>query len=144
MTVLENLRLGAYVKSARKKEEENLAYVYQMFPKLEQMTKRLAGNLSGGEARMLAMGRGVMSDAKFLAIDEPSLGLAPNLRADVIGTIGAINKRGITVLLVEQSTSDITNVAGRVYLLEEGSIAFEGDTATAVNDPKLREAFLGC
>jgi len=101
MTVMENLRLGAYAKPARKKEAENLELVFTMFPKLKLFAKKRAMGLSGGEARMLAIGRGLMSNAKFLAVDEPSFGLAPILRLQVFEQIKALRDRGLSILLVE-------------------------------------------
>jgi branched-chain amino acid transport system ATP-binding protein len=144
MTVLENLKLGAYNRSAREKEDENLEYVLEMFPKLKILLKRYASNLSGGEARMLAIGRGLMSNAKLLAIDEPSLGLAPNLRLEVLNKIAEVNKSGITILLVEQSTPQLSEMADRFYLMEEGQITFAGNQQDALCNERLKEAFLGC
>ena len=92
---------------------------------------------------MLALERGLMSNARFMAIDEPSLGLAPNLRADVFNIIKEINQRGITVLLVEQSTPEVADIADRFYLMEEGRIAFEGDREATLNNQEIKEAFLG-
>jgi len=106
MSVLNNLILGAYNTKARPKEAENLERVFKLFPKLRKLANRYAEKLSGGEARMLAIGRGLMSNARFLAIDEPSLGLAPNLRAEVFEKIQDINKSGITVLMVEQDITE--------------------------------------
>lgn len=143
MTVLKNLKLGAYNKNARANESGNLKYVLKLFPRLNERIKQLASTLSGGEARMLALARGLMSNARFLAIDEPSLGLAPNLRVDVFRIIKEINKRGISVLLVEQNIRELSDIADRIYLLEEGGISFEGDKETLLNNQALREAFLG-
>jgi len=143
MTVLENLKLGAYSTNARRKEAENLDYVFQLFPRLKGWRKRLASTLSGGEARMLAIGRGLMSSAKFLAIDEPSLGLAPNLRGDVFRKIGEINKSGISILLVEQNISEASELADRVYLMEDGRIAFEGGKEEVLSNKHVKEVFLG-
>ena len=143
MTVLENLKLGAYNTNARKKEAESLHYVFQLFPRLNEWRNRLASTLSGGEARMLALGRGLMSCAKFLAIDEPSIGLAPHLRADVFKQIGEIKKSGVSILLVEQSISESTEIADRVYFMEDGRIIFEGDKEAVLDNKDVREAFLG-
>ena len=108
MTVLENLKLGAYNRDVRPKENENFDYVFQLFPRLKEWRKRITSTLSGGEARMLAIGRGLMSAAKFLAIDEPSFGLAPNLSTDVFNRIKEIKESGISVLLVEQSIAQVS------------------------------------
>ena len=143
MTVMENLQLGAYAKPARKKAAENLDLVFTMFPKLKTMTKKRALSLSGGEARMLAIGRGLMSNAKFLAIDEPSFGLAPILRLQVFEQIRALRDRGLSILLVEQTTGDIAEMSDYIYLLEDGRIAFAGSTDQALNDDAVRKVFLG-
>ncbi len=143
MTILENLRLGAYNRNARAKTEENLEYVLATFPRLKQRARRPASTLSGGEARMLAIGRGLMSNARLLAIDEPSLGLAPNLREEMFQKIAEINRRGISILLVEQSMPQLAEIASRIYLLEEGLIVFEGDREAALGNPQIREVFLG-
>ncbi|MCG8643709.1 MAG: ABC transporter ATP-binding protein [Desulfobacterales bacterium] len=143
MTVLENLKLGAYSKSARAFEKENLERVFNLFPRLKERTSQFASTMSGGEARMLAIARGLMSNAKFLAIDEPSLGLQPNLRDEVAGIIRQINGDGITVLLVEQNIPQITELADRLYVLEEGHITFEGTKDEALGNDHLKEIFLG-
>jgi branched-chain amino acid transport system ATP-binding protein len=143
MTVLENLAMGAYNKHARPKEAENLEFVYHLFPKLKLLSKRLASNLSGGEARMLAIGRGLMSNPSFLAIDEPSLGLAPNLRVDVFKAIDDIRRRGASILLVEQSTNIASDYADRIYALEDGRIVFEGNRDAALQNEDIKKIFLG-
>jgi branched-chain amino acid transport system ATP-binding protein len=143
MTVMENLRLGAYARNARKKEAENLEFVFSMFPKLKTLAKKRALNLSGGEARMLAIGRGLMSDARFLAVDEPSFGLAPILRAQVFEQILALRDRGLSILLVEQTTGDIAEQSDYIYLLEDGRIAFSGSKDEALRSDAVRKVFLG-
>jgi branched-chain amino acid transport system ATP-binding protein len=143
MTVFENLRMGAYSKHARPKIKENLELVYLLFPKLKLLNKRVASGLSGGEARMLAIGRGLMSNPKFLAIDEPSLGLAPNLRVDVFKSIEEIRKRGTSILLVEQSTAIASNYAHRIYAIEDGKIIFEGSKEEANQNEEIRKIFMG-
>ncbi len=143
MTVMENLRLGAYPKSARSKEAENLEVVFGMFPRLKEFAKKTALTLSGGEARMLAIGRGLMSDARFLAIDEPSFGLAPILRTQVFEQIVALRDRGLSILLVEQTTGDIAEQSDFIYLLEDGRIAFSGSKDEALRDDAVRQVFLG-
>ena len=143
MTVLENLKLGAYNTNARSKEAESLDYVLELFPKLKERLKKQAQTLSGGEARMLAIGRGLMSNAKFLAVDEPSLGLAPNLRAEVFKKISDINKGGITVLMVEQDVTEAAEYADRIYLVEDGRIVFEGTEEEVFKNEHVREVFLG-
>ncbi len=122
MTVKENLMLGAYAPHARAKRQENLDLVLTLYPRLAERQSQLARTLSGGEAQMLALGRGLMSAPELLAIDEPSLGLAPNLVEAMLETVSRLNKQGITILLVEQSLALIEGLVRRVYTLEEGVI----------------------
>ncbi len=143
MSVLENLKLGAYSKHARPFEAENLEKVFDLFPRLADRRKQMASTMSGGEAKMLAIARGLMSNAKFLAIDEPSLGLQPNLRTEVFNTIKKINDQGMTILLVEQNIPQIAELATKIYVLEEGRISFEGSKDEAISDDHLKEIFLG-
>jgi branched-chain amino acid transport system ATP-binding protein len=143
MTVLENLKLGAYSKNARAHEKENLAWVFDLFPRLVDRKKQLASTMSGGEARMLAVARGLMSNADFLCVDEPSLGLQPSLRHEIFSIIRQINEQGKTVLLVEQNIPQIAELADRIYVLEEGKISFEGNKDEALNNEHLKEVFLG-
>jgi branched-chain amino acid transport system ATP-binding protein len=143
MTVMDNLKLGAYAKRARPHEKENLEKVFDLFPRLASRKKQLASTMSGGEAKMLAIARGLMSNAKFLAIDEPSLGLQPSLRTEVFNTIKTINDQGITILLVEQNIPQIAELASKIYVLEEGKISFEGTAEEAIGDEHLKEIFLG-
>jgi len=143
MTVIENLRMGAYNRNARPNESSNLELVFRLFPKLERLGTRGALNLSGGEARMLAIGRGLMSNPKFLAIDEPSFGLAPSLRKDVFRAIDEIRNRGNTILLVEQSTSIASKFVDRIYVIEDGKIVFEGGRQEALSNDHIMETYLG-
>ncbi len=143
MTVLENLKLGAYSRSARAFEKDNLEKVFDLFPRLRDRRSQLASTMSGGEARMLAIARGLMSNARFLAIDEPSLGLQPNLRDEVARIIREINTQGITLLVVEQNIPQITTLADKLYVLEEGRISFEGSKEDALGNDHLKEIFLG-
>jgi len=143
MTVLENLKLGAYSKNARAHEKENLERVFTLFPRLVDRKKQFATTMSGGEARMLAVARGLMSNADFLCIDEPSLGLQPSLRLEIFSTIKQINEQGKTVLLVEQNIPQIAEMADRIYVMEEGQISFEGNKDDALNNEHLKEVFLG-
>jgi len=143
MTVLENLKLGAYSKNARKTEKKNLARVFELFPRLASRKKQLASTMSGGEARMLAIARGLMSNAEFLCIDEPSLGLQPSLRVEVFHIIKEINRLGKSLLVVEQNIPQIAEMADRIYVLEEGCITFDGKTEDAAGDDRLKEIFLG-
>ena len=126
MTVRENLDLGAYLPRARKRKSENLNLVFELYPQLKERQGQVARTLSGGEAQMLALARGLMSAAKFMAIDEPSFGLAPNLVQNMLRTIARINKKGITVLLVEENIAQLETFINRVYFLEEGKTSYEG------------------
>lgn len=143
MTVLDNLRMGAYTRRARNRERQNLERVYALFPRLQEREKQLGRTLSGGEAQMLAMGRGLMTDARFLAIDEPSLGLAPNLTAQIFSAIKAINDEGMSVLLVEQSIAQACAIASRAYLMEEGAMMMCCPACDALGDERLRSTMLG-
>lgn len=143
MSVMENLKLGAYSKNARKYEKENLERVFSLFPRLAERKKQYASTMSGGEAKMLAIARGLMSNADFLAIDEPALGLQPNLRVEVARIIKEINNQGKTILVVEQNIPQITDLADKLYVLEEGHITFEGSKNDALSNENLKEIFLG-
>jgi len=143
MTVLENLKLGAYPKNARPHEKENLEKIFSLFPRLRERKKQVASTMSGGEAKMLAVARGLMSNADFLCIDEPSLGLQPSLRAELFSTIREINNQGKTIFLVEQNIPHIAELADKVYVMEEGHISFEGDKEEALGNEHLKEIFLG-
>ena len=143
MTVMENLKMGAYSKNARPQEKENLEWVFDLFPRLVERRKQFASTMSGGEARMLAVARGLMSNANFLCIDEPSLGLQPSLRHEIFSIIRQINGQGKTVLLVEQNIPQIAELADRIYVMEEGQISFEGNKDEALGNEHLKEIFLG-
>lgn len=123
MTVLENLQLGAFQPAAREKEKQNLEYVFELYPRLKERRNQLCRTLSGGEAQMVALGRGLMSNPSLLAIDEPSLGLAPNLTETMLRTISTLNKEGLTILIVEQSLALLKGMIDRVYSIEEGIVA---------------------
>jgi branched-chain amino acid transport system ATP-binding protein len=143
MTVQENLKLGAFSKSARPHEKRNFEMVLDLFPRLADRRNQLASTMSGGEARMLAVARGLMSNAELLCVDEPSLGLQPSLRLEIFSIIKKINKQGKTVLLVEQNIPQITELADRIYVIEEGRISFQGSKDEALSNDHLREIFLG-
>jgi len=143
MTVLDNLKLGAYNTNARAKERETLEYVFRLFPQLSAFKNRSAATLSGGEARMLTIGRGIMSCAKLLAIDEPSFGLAPLLRREVFDKIIEINSNGMTVLLVEQNVNQVVDFADRICLIEDGGIVFDGSKEEALLNDHVKNIFLG-
>jgi branched-chain amino acid transport system ATP-binding protein len=126
MTVRENLLLGAFLDRGRLREKESLAHVFRLYPRLEERQGQLARTLSGGEAQMLALGRGLMSAPALLAIDEPSLGLAPKLVDGMLDTIAQLKREGTTILLVEQSLGLIEGIVDRIYKLEEGVISGGG------------------
>jgi len=143
MSVLENLKLGAYSPNARPHEKKNLDHAFSLFPRLADRKKQLASTLSGGEARMLAIARGLMSNPDFICIDEPSLGLQPSLRHEVFSIIKQINEQGKTILLVEQNIPQILELADKIYVVEEGRISFEGSQEDAIGNEHLKEIFLG-
>jgi branched-chain amino acid transport system ATP-binding protein len=143
MTVQENLKLGAFSRAARPHLKENLDMVFTLFPRLAERKKQLASTMSGGEGRMLAIARGLMSNADLLAVDEPSLGLQPNLRLEVFRIIKEINKQGKTILVVEQNIPKIAEMADKIYVLEEGMITFEGDKEKVLSSEHMKEIFLG-
>lgn len=131
MTVMENLELGAFVRHARARRARNLEMVFDLYPRLAERRGQIARTLSGGEAQMLALGRGLMSDARMIAIDEPSLGLAPNLAEQMFRTIERIAATGKTILLVEQNESALTGFVSRIYHLLEGAVVDERQVGTA-------------
>ncbi|MCD6580643.1 MAG: ABC transporter ATP-binding protein [Desulfuromusa sp.] len=141
LTVEENLMLGAFVRSRMNKE--TLEWVYQLFPRLEERRKQLAGTLSGGEQQMLAIGRSLMSDPEMLLLDEPSLGLAPILVKAIFEQIKIIANKGLTVLLVEQNAKAALKLADRGYVLDVGKIALSGTSAELLASEKIQEAYLG-
>lgn len=141
LTVEENLMLGAFVKSTMNKETQE--WVYQLFPRLKERRKQLAGTLSGGEQQMLAIGRALMSDPEMLLLDEPSLGLAPILVKAIFEQIKIIASKGVTVLLVEQNAKAALKLADRGYVLDVGKIALSGTSAELLASEKIQEAYLG-
>lgn len=143
MTVLENLKMGAYRAAAWAELGERLERVYLLFPRLRERQKQLARTLSGGERRMLSVGRGLMGDSALLMLDEPSLGLAPVVIDELYDRIGEIRASGLPILLVEESATRIEGLADRVYLLENGTIAREGAPADLLADPALLQTYLG-
>ena len=143
MSVLENLEMGAYTKRAREKKEENLEWVFQLFPILKERKKQLAGTLSGGEQQMLAIGRALMSSPELLMLDEPSLGLAPKIVLKIFEVIEEISKKGITILLVEQNVRYALTMARKAYVLENGRIVLEGRGEELVDNEYVKKAYLG-
>ncbi|MGD9033763.1 MAG: ABC transporter ATP-binding protein [Desulfobacteraceae bacterium] len=143
MTVFENLQMGAHLSRARKNRKESLEWVYGLFPVLKSRKSQLAGTLSGGEQQMVAVGRGLMGRPKVLMLDEPSLGLAPMLVLEVFRVIQEINQQGVDILLVEQNARQSLKISQRAYLLENGSIAMEGEASQLLESDYVRESYLG-
>jgi len=143
MSVIDNLRAGAYLDKDSSQIQNNLESVYQLFPVLKARSKQVSGTLSGGEQQMLAIGRALMSGPKLLCIDEPSTGLAPILRAEVFEKIAEIRALGITILLVEQEVSTVFKMASRNYVLSSGKIIAEGTGEQLLQDEVLRKTYLG-
>lgn len=143
MTVMENLDLGAYVRSDKAGIQEDLKMVFSRFPRLEERKTQEAGTLSGGEQQMLAMGRALMSRPRLLLLDEPSMGLAPLLIKEIFSIIQDINKTGTTVLLVEQNANMALSIANRAYVLETGRITLAGPAKELAASEAVRKAYLG-
>ena len=143
LTVLENLKLGAYTRKDKNEMEETLEMIYKRFPRLEERKNQIAGTLSGGEQQMLAMGRALMSHPKIILMDEPSMGLSPIFVEEVFKIIRDISAEGVTVLLVEQNAKKALNIADRAYVLETGNIILQGDAKKLMNDESVKKAYLG-
>ena len=143
LTVLENLKLGAYTRKDKNEMEETLKMIYKRFPRLEERKNQVAGTLSGGEQQMLAMGRALMSHPKIVLMDEPSMGLSPIFVEEVFKIIRDISAEGVTVLLVEQNAKKALNIADRAYVLETGNIILQGDAKKLMNDESVKKAYLG-
>jgi branched-chain amino acid transport system ATP-binding protein len=143
MSVEENIRLGAYILKNRHDIEKNLAFVYRLFPRLQERRYQAASTLSGGEQQMVAIGRGLMSQPKLLMLDEPSLGLAPLLVDEVLDTVRRLKREGISILLVEQNVREALDLADRGYVLQTGRVVDEGDGRTLLESDRFRKAFLG-
>ncbi|MCL1810494.1 MAG: ABC transporter ATP-binding protein [Clostridiales bacterium] len=143
LTVRENLELGAYSRRSRANRKGRLDYVYEILPKLKERSNQLAGSLSGGEAQMCAIGRGLMADPKLIMFDEPSLGLAPIVVLEIMHLVEKIRETGKTVLLVEQNVRQSLKLSDRAYVLENGRIAMEGSGGELLNSPEVKKAYLG-
>ena len=144
LTVMENLQMGAYLQKDRQVIQRELDHVFAMFPRLQERQQQIAGTLSGGEQQMLAIGRALMSQPKFLMLDEPSLGLAPLLVKTIFEKIVDINRQqGITILLVEQNANLALEVSHYGYVLETGKITLQGDSAVLRQNPQVQSAYLG-
>lgn len=146
LTVLDNINLGAYhyfKRSNRLEIKERIERVYQMFPILEKRSKQIAGTLSGGEQQMLAIGRALMGRPELLLLDEPSMGIAPLVVREIFNVIKQLNQSGVTVLLVEQNARAALKVAHHSYVIERGEIVLEGLAAEILDNPKVKEHYLG-
>jgi branched-chain amino acid transport system ATP-binding protein len=143
MTVEENLRMGAYLPRAQQNQRKNLDWVYRIFPLLKERRRQIAETLSGGEQQMLAIGRGLMADPRFIMLDEPSLGLSPLLVSETFQVIQTLHREGLTVFLVEQNVKQTMKVADYCYVMENGRVVQEGTGKALEEDPKVREAYLG-
>ncbi len=143
MSVLENLEMGAYIRNDKSAILEEIDQVFVRFPRLLERKKQLAKTLSGGEQQMLAMGRALMSRPKLLLLDEPSMGLAPMLVAQIFAIIQEINASGTTIMLVEQNANMALSIAHRAYVLETGEVVLQGDAKELAANPEVRKAYLG-
>ena len=143
LTVLENLKMGAYTRKDKKEISDTLEMVYKRFPRLEERKSQIAGTLSGGEQQMLAMGRALMSHPKIILMDEPSMGLSPLYVTEIFDIIKEVNAGGTTVLLVEQNAKKALSIANRAYVLETGNIALSGDAKELMNNDSVKKAYLG-
>lgn len=142
LTVLQNLRMGAYTRKDKMEMEGTLKMIYQRFPRLEERKNQLAGTLSGGEQQMLAMGRALMSHPRMVVMDEPSMGLSPIYVNEIFDIIQKINEDGTTVLLVEQNAKKALSIAHKAYVLETGRIVLRGDARELMNNDQVKKAYL--
>ncbi len=143
MSVEENLILGAYAVKERETQLETLAYIFELFPRLEERKDQLAGTMSGGERKMLAIARGIMSNPTLMLVDEPSLGLQPNLTYDVFAALLKLRDQGVTILLVEQNVNATLDITDRAYILEQGKIVMSGPSREMKANEHVRNAYLG-
>ena len=143
LTVLENLKMGAFTRKDKDEIEESLIRVYKRFPRLEERKNQMAGTLSGGEQQMLAMGRALMSRPRIILMDEPSMGLSPIFVNEIFDIIREVSEGGTTVLLVEQNAKKALAIADRAYVLETGKIVLDGKAEDLLNDDSVKKAYLG-
>lgn len=143
LSVMENLELGGFLPALRANRQKNIRHVFELFPRLAERRTQIAGTLSGGEQQMLAIGRALVSEPRVLMLDEPSLGLAPMLVQNIFDVVEQINSEGVTVLIVEQNAVQTLRMAGRGYVMEHGKISLAGTGEDLLNDPRIREAYLG-
>lgn len=142
LTVLQNLKMGAFTRKDKAEIDETLKMIYKRFPRLEERKNQMAGTLSGGEQQMLAMGRALMSHPKMIVMDEPSMGLSPIYVNEIFDIIQSINSDGTTVLLVEQNAKKALSITDRAYVLETGTIALSGDAKELMNNDQVKKAYL--
>ena len=143
LSVLQNLKMGAYTRKDKTEVENTLKKVFERFPRLEERQNQMAATLSGGEQQMLAMGRAMMSHPKIILMDEPSMGLSPIFVNEIFDIIKEVNKSGTTVLLVEQNAKKALSIANRAYVLETGKIVLEGKASDLLNNDSIKKAYLG-
>lgn len=143
MTVHDNLMMGAYLRKSQKDAPERLRYVLTLFPRLEERQKQVASTLSGGERRMLSIGRGLMTGGRLLMIDEPTLGLSPLMAETIYGTLSRLREEGYSILLVDENPMRITEIAEQVYLLDDGSFVWSGNSSELEHSSELLETYLG-
>ena len=143
LTVLENLKIGAYLRKDTAQIQKDIEYIYKLFPRLEERSWQLAGTLSGGEQQMLAVGRAMMARPKLMMMDEPSLGLAPLVVRDIFHIIRQLSAEGITILLIEQNANAALKIANRGYVMETGRITLTGTGTELLSNESVREAYLG-
>ncbi len=143
MSVRENLEMGAYTLKDKKQIHEHMVRVFEIFPRLKERQSQLGGTLSGGEQQMLSTGRGLMANPRVLLLDEPSMGLAPILVEQIFEVIQDINRQGVSILLVEQNAQMALSIADRAYVLENGQVALSGDASALMQNPMVKEAYLG-
>ena len=143
LTVMENLRVAAYARKDKQQLNDDIEWVFSIFPRLEERMHQKSGTLSGGEQQMLAVGRALVSGRKVMLLDEPSMGLAPLLMMDVFAVMTEINKKGTTILLVEQNARMALQFAQRGYVFESGNLVLEGNSKDLLDDPEVKRAYLG-
>lgn len=143
LTVLENLKIGAFLRNDDKKIKEDIEWVYSLFPRLKERSWQLSGTLSGGEQQMLAVGRALMARPKLIMMDEPSLGLAPIIVKELFGIIQLINKQGVTILLIEQNANAALKIADTGYVMETGEITLKGTGKELLSNDAIKKAYLG-
>jgi branched-chain amino acid transport system ATP-binding protein len=143
LSVLENLKIGAFARNDEKGIKEDMEWVFTLFPRLKERTSQLSGTMSGGEQQMLAVGRALMSRPKLMMMDEPSLGLAPLIVKDIFNIIKQVNKEGVTILLIEQNANAALHIADTGYVMETGRIILKGTGKELLANPEVKKAYLG-